>query len=87
MGLSPPIPPGPFNSGWVAAVPDTATLTALQRDRLRLVATIETQEKLEATRRFQDVEDLRNELAGVDVIDAAIEGQRQLLVRAAKKRF
>ena len=68
-------------------VPDIATLTALQRDRLRLLAVIETQERLEATRRLQDVEDLRKELAEDDEIDAAIENQRQLLDRAAKERF
>ena len=67
-------------------VPDIATLTALQRDRLRLLAVIETQERLEATRRLQDVEDLRKELAEDDEIDAAIESQRQLLDRTAKER-
>ena len=67
--------------------PDTTTLTALQRDWLRMVAVIETQERLEAARRLQGVEDLRKELAEDDEIDAAIERQRQQLDRAAKERL
>ena len=68
-------------------VPDIATLAALQRDRLKMVAMIETQERLEAARRLQDVEDLRKELAEDEEIDAAIERQRQQLDRSISFNF
>ena len=56
-------------------VPDTVTLTILQKDKLRMVTEIEKQERMEAARRLQEVEDLRKELAEDDEVNAAVERQ------------
>ena len=52
-----------------------------------MVAEIERQERLEAARRLQDLEDLQKELTEDDEVDASIKRQRHQLGHVANERF